>query len=179
MDLWYFIVTTPIRDLPGRNLPQQTGPEASLQPVRLTNQNRLDPPSRKCLLHCAVWLESRSIWVSTTVSLPYPRPQSLPVLLLFLTVCAFSASWHFPSQSITIVMPLVSWRIAFTSFFEKNKTKHIHTHSSRPSIVCEDRHAWEPKWRNILSKKIVFHSFLQLVAFSCLLLDERSKHVTY
>lgn len=42
---------------------------------------------------------------------------------------------------------------SFHKLFWKNKTKHIHTHSSRPSIVCEDRHAWEPKWRNILSKK--------------------------
>lgn len=29
----------PLEDLPGRKLPQQTGPQASLQPARLTNQN--------------------------------------------------------------------------------------------------------------------------------------------
>lgn len=32
----------PVGDLPGTNPPQKTGSEASLQPVRLTNQRRLE-----------------------------------------------------------------------------------------------------------------------------------------
>lgn len=38
---WMYCKTKamPLDDLPGRKLPQQTGPKASLQPVSLTNQN--------------------------------------------------------------------------------------------------------------------------------------------
>lgn len=100
-------------DLPGRNPPQQTGPDATLQPARLTNQSRLELWAENvCCTAPSGWRVEASVWASPFLCLNRHLSHFL---------CYFSFSLCVPLCALMLATPMCH---TWNTVSEVNKRFH-------------------------------------------------------